>query len=393
MPNLISMLRFVLLVVFTIGAWWNLRELIAARHWEPVVCQIERSETEREPHAAGDHFIFQVRYLYTFAGQSFASDRYAFSTNGRFGTPEKSDALVRRWPAGSETTCWVDPQNPAEAVLDRTEGWEAGMVMLVIAILPLLLHWLDSSPASVRPASWRSAAWKEFGFAVVLAAIIMPTFLGLSLAPVWQSVQARQWTATPCEIVSSRVVYRGHDYEPEIIFTWKHEGEVFRSGQARFTIFSGGLPTMEALVAHYPAGTQRTCFVNPQNPAEAVLDRAYHFDHYIEHLGLAFVVFVLLWVWRAARQLQRGYSIPATSGEVRHGLEFIFPGMSAGTLAWLAVSVLNVLGLFPIAWREWQTGQFPTFYGFLFIGAACSLLVALGVAWLRYVRKVRLLPD
>ena len=392
MSRLTHTLLLVFFAVTTYGAWWNVRGQMAAQHWRPTLCLIERSETERESHSSGDHFIFRVRYRYDFAGRSFTADRYSFSTSGgRFSAPEEADALMRQWAAGSETTCWIDPHNPAEAVLDRVEGWEFGLVCLIIGALPLVLGSLQHSPPvpGENGHDWPSIAWKEFWFSVLLAALLVPAFLGLSLAPVWQAVQARGWSETPCEIVSSRIVCRGREFRPEIVFAWRHGGQIFRSGQARFSEWHEGLPTVEALVAKYPAGAQKVCRINPRDPSSAVLDPTYHFDAPVEIFGLTFVVLALLWVWRAACRLRRGPEAAAGLGESRYDMELLFPGISTGTWGWLAISLLNVAGLAPIVWREWQAGLFPTIYGVLFVGAVISVLAALSVALLRHRRLMR----
>lgn len=65
-----------------------------------------------------------VTYQYDFGGYSYSSSRYSFSpssaTSGRRGKKRIADRLA----PGTTTFCYVDPDNPGDAVIDRELTWD-----------------------------------------------------------------------------------------------------------------------------------------------------------------------------------------------------------------------------------------------------------------------------
>ena len=110
-------------------------------------------------------------------------------------------------------------------------------------------------------------------FALGVAALI-PT-LGL---PLWQIASARNWPAVPCEIVSSRVHYEGGALtggeSVEVSFRYQTAGRSYTAARYKFvTGASHGFVDHAAIVARLPAGTKTVCFVNPDDPLDAVIER------------------------------------------------------------------------------------------------------------------------
>ncbi len=104
--------------------------IVAARGWEKRDCRVLSSDVVAS--SDGDTFRPRVRYSYVYDGKLYESDRYDFfeaSSSGRAG----KQAIVDRYPPGSDATCWVDPRQPSEAVLDRDPG-----LFLLIGLFPLV---------------------------------------------------------------------------------------------------------------------------------------------------------------------------------------------------------------------------------------------------------------
>lgn len=115
-------------MVFAIPAW----KVVASRFWTPVDCEIVSSSVGRHSGDSGPTYSIDVRYRYRFEGAEFLGDRYEFlggSSSGYDGKQEVVDAL----PEGSMTTCYVDPDDPNEAVLYRGFSW-----VYLFALLPLV---------------------------------------------------------------------------------------------------------------------------------------------------------------------------------------------------------------------------------------------------------------
>lgn len=112
--------------------WPLYRTIVARTSWTPVPCEVLESFVETHPGDDGDTYSVAVRYRYEVGGRSYESDRYQFFS-GSTGGYEGKARVVESLPAGSVTTCRVDPENPTSAVLlDRitAEYW--------LALLPLV---------------------------------------------------------------------------------------------------------------------------------------------------------------------------------------------------------------------------------------------------------------
>ncbi len=114
----------------------------AAQRWIEVPCTIEYVELKSSRDSDGDTtYRIDVLYRYRYDGTDYISDRYDFSfgsTNvGVDGMREAVSALNKQ----KSRVCWVDPQDPTSAVLERRMGsfaWFGLIFGAVFAGLPLL---------------------------------------------------------------------------------------------------------------------------------------------------------------------------------------------------------------------------------------------------------------
>ncbi len=97
-------------------------------------------------------------------------------------------------------------------------------------------------------------------------------------------IASRNWPSVEGRIESSRVVRRstssgsGHgtnsSYRPEIKYTYSVMGNNYEGKRIGFGVPIGSFESgAKQVVARYPHGTTRTVYYNPQNPAQAVLER------------------------------------------------------------------------------------------------------------------------
>lgn len=112
-----------------------------AADWKETPCVIRESSVEHSRHhRVGERdegfYTIAVKYDYRFNGREYTSEKYDFyeiSTGER----EWKEAVVKEIPPGTETVCYVNPDNPAEAVLSR--GKNVGFVTAIPGILFLLV--------------------------------------------------------------------------------------------------------------------------------------------------------------------------------------------------------------------------------------------------------------
>jgi hypothetical protein len=203
----------------------------------------------------------------------------------------------------------VNPKNPSEALLKRPSLWIGLFIFLPLVFvgiggIGLVAMWSKGSevkkvPKKSRPISSVAAgqAGSKFGtglFALffVIGAIVLYFII---LRPLQKVFNARDWIPTPCTVVSSRIQNHSSDdgttYRVDILYRYEFDGQEYRSSRYHFMGGStSGYKGKAKIVRHHPAGAQRTCYVNPRNPAEAVLERGLTRDMWFGAIPAVFML-------------------------------------------------------------------------------------------------------
>lgn len=141
-------LRAFFLIFFVAGAGvlWVLTagplvQIFGARSWAPVPARVISSRAAAHSDSDGTAYRMEILYAYTFEGVERHSTRYDFSRGSSSGYAVKT-AVVRNYPVGAATTCYVNPRRPADAVLSRAPFkalWfgAIGLVFLLVGGLGL----------------------------------------------------------------------------------------------------------------------------------------------------------------------------------------------------------------------------------------------------------------
>jgi hypothetical protein len=121
-------------------------------------------------------------------------------------------------------------------------------------------------------------------------------FYFLTLEPLLGVLAARSWTLTPCTVISSRVQSHGGNdgttYRVDILYTYEFNGRAYRSNRYHFMGGStSGYKGKADIVHRHPTGSKVTCYVNPRNPGDTVLERGWTDEMWF---GAIPVVFMLI---------------------------------------------------------------------------------------------------
>jgi len=120
----------------------------------------------------------------------------------------------------------------------------------------------------------------------------------LGVRPVWGVLQSSGWVETPCTVVSSQLKENNDSDEPDSTYSidikYKYEfgGAAHESDRYDFLGLSSNthMAAKRRIVKEHRPGMKTICYVNPRNPAEAVLDRGWNSEMW---WGLFPVPFVL----------------------------------------------------------------------------------------------------
>lgn len=121
----------------------NKKKAGASQGWPSATGQITQAyvwqSTNTDTDGDSSTFYYpHLEYTYTVMGQTYTGKRVAFGAETGYGNDAQASAKLSRFPAaGSPVTVYYDPQNPAEAVLERRAGGTT--LMLVAGIVCLVL--------------------------------------------------------------------------------------------------------------------------------------------------------------------------------------------------------------------------------------------------------------
>ena len=105
-----------------------------------------------------------------------------------------------------------------------------------------------------------------------------------AVKPIWGVYSASNWQAAPCEIVSSRLEERpgddGSTYRIEIKYKNVYDDKPYESDQYKFFNVASnvGVSGKREIVRNHPPGKKTTCYVNPDDPTQAVIERGLTWD-------------------------------------------------------------------------------------------------------------------
>jgi hypothetical protein len=304
---------------YDIETWW----------WPTVPCRILATEVadtgdDDEPYEA------VVRFEYLRYGDAFVSDRLRRRpvTSDSWG---KMADRIDRYPAGRESTCRVDPDDASMAVLERSPPWVLAMLPLplifvavggigVIAVLiPGRSKTRRPAPISGGAGRARRAAWIPVVLGVVFTLVGGALFVTLGVLPVARLLDARDWLPTPCTVISSSVRSHASDdgttYSIDILYEYEAAGRSWRSNRYDFVGgSSSGHSGKREVVDRYPEGSTATCFVDPDDPSQAVLNREPSVRYLVGLFPLLFLLPGLGVLWFGIRMRRRETPLFGTTG-------------------------------------------------------------------------------
>jgi hypothetical protein len=268
-------------LVFTVLVVRSCYETVRPYFWERTDCVIESSAAVEK----GSSFEFSVRYTYRVNGRTHAGTRLtagiSSSMNG-----EKAQRAAQRYAAGTRATCYVNSSSPGESALERGPLWSLlivlfPLVFVTIGVGGIIATW-RAKPFAARPASvrFRSAGGGAVGlriFGLVFMSVGGGLVYALAIHPTVKEFSAARWPQVPCEIISSSVASHrgskgGSTYSVEIRYRYEFAGHPCTGTRYNFdTGDSSSRGWREDAAAKFPPKLKTLCYVNPDDPIEAVL--------------------------------------------------------------------------------------------------------------------------
>jgi hypothetical protein len=297
-------------------------------HWPTAPCTILTSTAGPD----GSGYAAKFRYRYDFAGKSHIGNLYRKGYTGS-NDFQAADKLTKAYAAGTNRTCHVNPANADEAVLDVEAGWTWLAMLWFPAIFMAIggggayFVWFGRDKRKALSDSGKPISEKVIrrsGLRVGIALLALAFIGGASWSVLWafptiqKFATSESWPATPCKVISSRVQsHESNDnsttYSVDILYSYKVNGQEFKSSRYDFIGgSSSGAQSKREIVSHYHAGKMATCYVNPNNPSEAVLSPGWNWKALLLlfPLGLTLVgAGGLIGIYRSQRRKQSDENI------------------------------------------------------------------------------------
>ncbi|MEO1236612.1 MAG: DUF3592 domain-containing protein [Planctomycetota bacterium] len=112
--------------------------VVDARGWPAVPAVVTASDIEHSTDSDGNAtYRLDIAFRYEFNGRTHTSDTYSFWSHVSTGGYDGKREIVRRYPVGGPATCYVNPDKPTLAVIERgltATAW-FGLVPLVFVLV------------------------------------------------------------------------------------------------------------------------------------------------------------------------------------------------------------------------------------------------------------------
>jgi len=300
---------------------------VGQRSWKKVPCQIvvsevqERSDSERP-------FALVVSYEYEYGGRTYTGTAYkrGYTASEKY---SQAQNLAQKYPARLRTVCYVDAKQPDRAVLQR-DSMAIGLVVLFPLIFVLIggggmyFIWRKQPPPEAKPIATESISTKGkskyaaaafFGLFAIVGGVML-YFLGIK--PIARTIDAESWAETPCKVLRAEV--RSHDsddgttYSVYILYRYEFAGRTYKCDRYDFIGgSSSGYRGKARVVALYEAEAKPVCYVNPDNPSDAVLKRGFHAKLLLALFPLPFLLVGVGGIVHTIRSKKAGRDAPGRS--------------------------------------------------------------------------------
>jgi hypothetical protein len=252
-----------------------------------VVARSVESMSDTQTQGASEVRNFpEIEFEYEVSGRKYRGSRYSIQENlGNSRIPE----TMARFPKGSKVTVFYDPQDPNNAVIERTmpDGafkfmvyLSAGLLIVSIALILIVSDGLRAvTPYLPRPQNAGAAAFLTImGLVVLRMAFVLKGMADAAMT--WPSVKGTIGESG-LETLQTRAT-TGATYGPwrtifrsRINYTYNVAGQAYTADRVAFgAIVTSSLTSLVSGQARrYPLNGKVEVYYDPANPADAVLER------------------------------------------------------------------------------------------------------------------------
>ncbi len=290
--------------LFVLGILSLIKE-ISFSQWEEVPCSVERFEIHADPNA-DPHFEADVSYHYQYGGQSYTGSHLFPEDNGSDDYETLAEARYHSLTQPS-TTCRIDSQSPENSSLLQTSKNIIGALVLTavgalfaaVGIGVFLSRRSEKNKTALSARNEKSSTRGKllaFCFFALFAAVGLSIFFTWSYPKHQESHSSKHWVETPATVIWGKVREThgddGTTYAVDLFYRYQFENITHHSNRWRLVeSSSSGRQSKQATVDAHPPGSSTVCYVNPEAPWQAVLQRELGMELLLLAIPLLFAIF------------------------------------------------------------------------------------------------------
>jgi hypothetical protein len=162
---------------------------------------------------------------------------------------------------------------------------------------------MSPTAISKTPTNRRSGCGTVFAGLGLSFSIAIGSAAGyfLSFRPLYHLIEAQSWTPRPCVVVSSRIESGEGTARADIVYRYTVDDREYTASRYNFNPGTTADSSVPAAVASHPPGKRFECYVDPDDPRRAVINRSHSLWYHIGTpffvlfgllpLGIGFVIF------------------------------------------------------------------------------------------------------
>lgn len=297
--------------------------------WPTTDCKVSAFSVDSKP---DNEPVFQpeVAFTYSWQGETYQGDHVWINKEGEDDYEDLAE-LIQQHRNGELTRCHVNPEDPMEAclIVGGEDIW-GGLIFAIFGggfvAIGIGLIWGSRKIKAKEQAPLSSKASEKesesnpilIPFFLIFALAGLGTLIFLVIPQASKYQDAKSWKETPAEVIWSRVrVHTGDDsttYSTDIFYRYQYRGQTYKSNTTGlFSGSSSGHQAKQDKVNAHPSGKKITCYVNPEKPWQAMLERKLGWSALFALFPLPFLAVGVGGLWWTLRQRFQKAKLPSRS--------------------------------------------------------------------------------
>lgn len=271
--------------IFVVVGLWILWDSAKQQTWDEVPCELVRFEI-RDVQNSDTPFKPDLEFRYEYDGLTRSSNRLWVDLekgeDDYADLAEIRDEILKLSNQG-KLTCRINLDDPNEAVLrPDVDGLWGGAVFAIFGgffvLIGLAIIFGTARKSKSAKTSVKNSSKVGCGFFGIFALVGLGVLGGLIIPKTYEYLAMQQWEPTPAKVIWTKLKSHRSDngttYSVDVFYRYEYEGQEYKSNRRGIlSSSSSGRKSKNEFIRKNPPGTEITCYVNPNQPREAVIER------------------------------------------------------------------------------------------------------------------------